>query len=80
MLLGSLMSIHKCVRPTRYFVDRLLEALRNEDTQKIKVTTEMPVFLFLPALKGTATYKHVVIEYRVIRNRHLLDAYRWCLE
>ena len=36
-LLGSLMFIHKCVKPTRYFVNRLLEALRNSHNKNIKV-------------------------------------------
>ena len=60
-LLGSLMFIHKCVRPTRYFVNRLLEALRCSEKKHIKVTADMCKDIawfreFLPVFNGTASY------------------------
>ena len=67
-LLGSLMFIHKCVRPTRYFVNRLLEALRNSESKHIKFTADMHKDIawfreFLSIFNGTASYSHDMIEY-----------------
>ena len=37
-LLGSLMFIHKVVHPARYFVNRLLEALRGINKEKFSMS------------------------------------------
>ena len=61
---GSLILIHKCVRPTRYFVNRLLEAFKSENIKNVKVTADIAGLLeFLPAFNGTATCDHITIEY-----------------
>ena len=67
-LLGSLMFIHKCVRPSRFFVNRLLEALRNVSTNTVKVSQDMKRDImwfinFLPKFYGVTTYKHDNIPY-----------------
>ena len=67
-LLGSLMFIRKCVRPTRYFVNRLLEALRSAESKNIKVTEDMRKDIawfeeFLPVFNGTASYNHDTVEF-----------------
>ena len=59
-LIGSLMFIHKVVKPARYFVNRLLETLRNiENTQRMNQDVIKDVNWFLNFLKhfnGTCTY------------------------
>ena len=65
-LIGSLMFIHKAVRSSRYFVNRILQALRLADNGRIKVTEDMQRDLrwiseFVPKFNGTTTYKHNVI-------------------
>ena len=67
-LLGSLMFIHKCVRPTRYFVNTLLEALRYSQNKHIKVTTDMRKDIawfieFLPVFNGTTSFDHELVEF-----------------
>ena len=62
------MFIHKCVRPTRYFVNRLLEALKNLESKHIKVTVDMRKNIawfreFLLVFNGTASYSHDMTEY-----------------
>ena len=64
-LIGSLMFIHKCVRSSRMFTNRLLEALRNCTDQFIKITgqvrQDIAWFLeFLPKFNGKAQYVHVL--------------------
>ena len=66
-LLGSLMFIHKCVKNTRVFINRLLDTLRNCDTNQITITSDMRRDLtwlqtFLPIFNGTTTYNHCRIE------------------
>ena len=66
-IIGSLMFVAKCVKPTRYFVNRLLNALREAMNKNIKVSEDMKRDLkwfmtFLPRFNGTATYKHPIIE------------------
>ena len=66
-IIGSLMFVAKCVKPTRYFVNRLLNALREAKDKTIKVNEDMKRDLkwfmdFLPRFNGTATYKHPIIE------------------
>ena len=66
-IIGSLMFVAKCVKPTRYFVNRLLSALREANNKTIKVNEDMKRDLkwfmtFLPRFNGTATYKHPIIE------------------
>ena len=66
-IIGSLMFVAKCVKPSRYFVNRLLDALR-EATGKIiplneNMKNDLHWFLtFLPCFNGTVTYKHQTIE------------------
>ena len=62
-LLGSLMFIHKVVHPARYFVNRLLEALRSMNKEKIPmsepVQKDINWFLkFVKSFNGTAAYMH----------------------
>ena len=66
-LLGSLMFIYKCVKPSRFFVNRLLEKLRNMTSNKTVVDQDIKQdvawFLkFLPQFQGTASYCHVDIQ------------------
>ena len=65
-VIGSLMFLHKCVRPTRFFVNRLLHTLRVSNN-RFKVTEDMRRDLrwflrFAPQFNGTTTYDHVVID------------------
>ena len=63
-LLDLLIFIYKCVMPTCYSVNRLLEALRSENTKNVKVTADITYFLeVLSAFNDTATYDHIVIEF-----------------
>ena len=66
-VLGSLMFLHKAVKPTRFFVNRLLYDLRSSG-ERICVTENMcrdlQWFLkFVPIFNGTTTYDHVDIEH-----------------
>ena len=77
-VIGSLMLVHKAVKPTSFFVKILLHSLR-EAKHKIHVSDEMRKDLawfleFLPAFNGTATYDH-----KVIPHQHTL-AVDACLE
>ena len=63
-IIGSLMFIAKCVKPTRFFVNRLLESLRKANNNKrIPVTESIKRDLnwfntFLPRFNGIAKYVH----------------------
>ena len=62
-LLGSLMYVHKCVKPTRVFTNRLLHSLRDSKDKKVIITLaikkDISWFLnFLPRFNGTTTYVH----------------------
>ena len=66
-IIGSLMFVAKCVKPTRYFLNRLLNTLREATNSTILLTEDMKRDLqwfltFLPSFNGTATYKHQIIE------------------
>ena len=61
--MALLMFIAKCVKPTKFFVNRLLEALREASTNFITVndtiSRDLKWFLkFLPSFNDTATYKY----------------------
>ena len=60
-LIGSLMYVHKYVRPTRFFTNRLLQALREASGTFIQLSPEIYKDItwfinFLPRFNGTATY------------------------
>ena len=63
-ILGLLLCVHKCVRPARNFLNRMLEVLRNShSTQKITLTNEFKRDLgwfarFLPDYNGVSLYDH----------------------
>ena len=66
-VIGSLMFVHKAVRPTRFFVNRLLDSLRAANS-RVRVNSEMKKDLswflhFMPAFNGTASYDHKDIDY-----------------
>ena len=65
-LLGHLLCVHKCVKPARFFVNRMLELLRsNYDQAKIKVTHEFKKD-FTWFTKFLSTYNVVSIYYHVL--------------
>ena len=63
-LLGLLLYIHKCVKPARCFLNRMLEVLRNaKNPQKIYLTPEFMRDIrwfskFLPLYNGISMYGH----------------------
>ena len=63
-LLGNLLYIHKCVRPSRIFVNRMLELLRhNYDATRITLTPEFKrdirwFMQFLARYNGTSYFDH----------------------
>ena len=65
-LLGHLLYLHKCVKPARYFVNRMLDLLRsNYNDQKIKLTPDFHHDLrwfqkFLQSYNGVSIYDHVL--------------------
>ena len=67
-ILGLLLYIHKCVRPVRIFLNRMLEVLRSShSTQKITLTGEFKHDLrwfarFLPDYNGVSLYDHKPID------------------
>ena len=66
-VVGSLMFVHKCVKPTQFLINRLLDVLRNAMTTRIAVSTEMRrdlawLLKFLPLFNGTTKYVHQIIE------------------
>ena len=61
------MFIHKCVIPTRYFVNRILQGLREAKGDKIPITEDMHRDVkwfckFLPVFNGTAKFNHDIID------------------
>ena len=67
-LLGLLLYVHKCVKPARIFVNRMLELLRSSHaSQRITLTTDFKRDLqwfatFLPQYNGVSMYDHKVID------------------
>ena len=67
-LVGLLLYIHKCVRPARYFVNRMLEVLRNaQNPSKILLTDDFMRDLswfknFLDQYNGTSLFDHRPVE------------------
>ena len=63
-ILGLLLYVHKCVKPARVFLNRMLELLRfAQDRQKILLTPEFKRDLrwfakFLPTYNGVSLYDH----------------------
>ena len=62
-VIGSLMFIYKCVKPSRYFVNRLLENLRSANATKIVVNEDIRKDIawfikFLPVFNNSTTYDH----------------------
>ena len=67
-LLGLLLYVHKCVKPARIFINRMLELLRSAyASQRITLTTDFKRDLqwfatFLPQYNGVSMYDHKVID------------------
>ena len=66
-VIGSLMFVHKCVTPTRFFVNRILQGLREAKGDRIVITQEMKKDFkwfckFLPIFNGTAKFSHAMID------------------
>ena len=67
-LLGLLLYIHKCVKPARCFLNRMLEVLRNaKNPQKIDLASEFMRDIrwfskFLPLYNGVSMYGHKPID------------------
>ena len=63
-ILGLLLYIHKCVKPARVFLNRMLELLRaSHNTQRIVLTPDFKCNLrwfvkFLPLYNGVSLYDH----------------------
>ena len=70
-LLGQLSYIHKCVRPARVFLNRMLKLLRkNHDKVHIHLTPEFMRYLrwfekFLKIFNGVSIYNHRPSDYSV---------------
>ena len=67
-VIGSLMFIYKCVKPSRFFVNRLLDALRSANGNKVHVgdtiKRDLAWFIeFLPLFNGVTNYDHATIEF-----------------
>ena len=63
LVIGSLMFTCKCVRPSRFFVNHLLNTLRSANTSKIKVNEDIRKDIswfikFSPVFNGSTTYNH----------------------
>ena len=61
------MLMHKAVRSSRYFVNRVLQGLGQANSGRIVVTDEKKWDLkwiseFVPKFNGTTTYKHTILE------------------
>ena len=71
-ILGLLLYVHKCVRPARVFLNRMLELLRSSHaTQRITLTSEFKRDLnwfatFLPKYNGISLYDHRPLIWRCI--------------
>ena len=66
-VIGSLMFVHKCVIPTRFFVNRILQGFREAKGDRIEITQEMRKDFrwfckFLPIFNGTAKFDHEIID------------------
>ena len=62
-LIGSIMFGHKCVRSSRFFTNRLLNALREATSDKIRITEDIARDVawfqaFMPTFNGLTTYYH----------------------
>ena len=70
-LLGHLLYIHKCVKPARYFLNRMLEVLRNAHNANCiglnpGFHRDLRRFLtFLPDFNGVALYDHKRVPFQV---------------
>ena len=70
-LLGHLLYIHKCVKPARYFLNRMLQTLRSNYGQTtIKLDPEFHRDLrwferFLPLYNGVSLYDHKKCDHQV---------------
>ena len=66
-VIGSLMFVHKCVIPTRFFVNRILQGFQEAKGDRIETTQEMRKDFrwfckFLPIFNGTAKFDHEIID------------------
>ena len=67
-ILGLMLYVHKCVKPARVFINRMLELLRSAHaTQRIILTTDFKCNLqwfamFLPQYNGISMYDHSSID------------------
>ena len=71
-VIGSLMYIHKCVRPARFFTNRLLQALRDSTGKFVKISDDIRKDVawfveFIPKFNGKANYT-----YRNPNNAHTI--------
>ena len=63
-LLGLLLYVHKCVKPARFFLNRMLDLLRSShETTKVTLTEDFRRDLrwfanFLPFYNGVSLYDH----------------------
>ena len=70
-LLGHLLYIHKCVKPSRFFVNRMLQLLRNEyDSETITLTGDFHRDLrwftkFMAVYNGISLYDHKPIAHTI---------------
>ena len=70
-LLGSLLYIHKCVKPARAFLNRMLALLRSgHATQKMDLTSDFRRDLrwfgkFLPFYNGVSLYDHRPVDFKL---------------
>ena len=73
-LLGHLLYIHKCVKPARYFLNRMLEVLRNShNASRLGLNPsfhrDLRWFLtFLPHFNGVVLYDHEKVAFQVHLN------------
>ena len=63
-VIGSLMFIYKCVRPSRFFVNPLLNTLRSANTPNIQVSADVRKDIswfikFLPVFNGSTVELHL---------------------
>ena len=63
-IIGSIMFVHKCVKSSRYFTNRLLNALRQATSSNIEVNSDIRRDIawfqaFMPSFNGLTTYDHV---------------------
>ena len=76
-LIGSLMFVHKVVKPARYFVNRLLETCMSQVSSiNVEIRRDVNWFLsFMEHFNGICSYLYTLVQctYRV---RRLLDRCR----